>query len=158
MNKQTSVIVAFAVIALILVTFGVARKGKQVSTLQIAVIPKATTHVYWQSVRSGAEKAGKEAGAKIIWIGPKRESDREEQIQIIEDFIARKVSGVVLTPLDSKALVPAVEKLFREGIPCVVIDSSVDTDKYVSFIATDNYRGGVIAAKRMGQILNGRAG
>jgi ribose transport system substrate-binding protein len=156
MKKQTPLIAAFVAMALFLVALGIARKGKQTSKLQIAVIPKATTHVYWQSVRAGAEKAGQEAGVKVIWIGPKRESDREEQIQIIEDFIAKKVSGVVLTPLDSKALVPAVERLFRKRIPCVVIDSGVDTDKYVSFIATDNYQGGVIAARRMGDILNRR--
>ncbi|MHC4618702.1 MAG: ABC transporter substrate-binding protein [Planctomycetota bacterium] len=156
MKKQISVAVAFVVTAVVLVAIGIARKGKQSAKRQIAVIPKATTHIFWQSVRAGAEKAGREAGVKVLWIGPKRESDRDEQIQIIEDFIAMKVSGVVLTPLDSRALVPAVEKLFRRGIPCVVIDSSVDTDKYVSFIATDNYRGGVMAARRMGEIINGK--
>jgi ribose transport system substrate-binding protein len=154
MKKKISVTVPFVAIALILVAIGIARKGKQTAKRRIAVIPKATTHIFWQSVRAGAEKAGREAGVSVVWMGPKRESDRDEQIQIIEDFIAMKVSGVVLTPLDSKALVPAVEKLFRKGVPCVVIDSGVDTDKYVSFIATDNYQGGVIAARRMGEILN----
>lgn len=122
----------------------------------IAVIPKGTTHIYWQSVRAGAEAAGKELGYKIYYNGPERETDRERQIQIIEDFIVQKVDGVVLAPLDSKALVPSVEKLTSLKIPVVIIDSHVDTDKYVTYAATDNYQGGVMAARRMGKILDGK--
>jgi len=122
----------------------------------IAVIPKGTTHIYWQSVRAGAEAAGKELGYKIYYNGPERETDRERQIQIIEDFIVQKVDGVVLAPLDSKALVPSVEKLTSLKIPVVIIDSKVDTDKYVTYAATDNYQGGVMAGRRMGKILNGK--
>ena len=124
--------------------------------LTIAVIPKGTTHIFWQSVHAGALKAGEEFNAEIEWIGPERESDREKQIQIVDDCIVKKVDGIVLAPNDAKALVPTVEKVFAKRIPCVIIDSAVDTDKYVSFAATDNYQGGVIAAKRMGEILEGK--
>lgn len=124
--------------------------------LTIAVIPKGTTHIFWQSVHAGARQAGEEFGANIEWIGPERESDREKQIQIIDDCIAKRVDGIVLAPNDAKALVPAVEKVALKGIPCVIIDSAVDTDKYVTFAATDNYQGGVIAARRMGEILEGK--
>lgn len=124
--------------------------------LTIAVIPKGTTHIFWQSVHAGALKAAAEFGVEIEWIGPERENDRERQIQIIDDFIVKKVDGIVLAPNDSKALVPSVEKVASKGIPCVIIDSAVDTDKYVCFAATDNYQGGVIAAKRMGKILGGK--
>src|SRR3974390_1319395 len=96
----------------------------------IAVIPKGTTHVFWQSIHAGADAAGKEFNCKIIWTGPEREGDRERQIQIVEDFIARKVDGMVLAPLDNKALVPSVENLASHKIPCVIIDSGIETDKY----------------------------
>jgi ribose transport system substrate-binding protein len=122
----------------------------------IAVIPKGTTHIYWQSVRAGAEVAGKEFGYEIQWNGPERETDRERQIQIIEDFIVQKVDGIVLAPLDKDALVPSVEKLDSLKIPTAIIDSGVVTDKYVTFAATDNYQGGVLAARRMGEILGGK--
>ena len=156
MKKALPIIIALIVIAIIFIGFGIVNKGKGTSQGGIAVIPKGTTHVFWESVRRGAEKAGEEAGIKIFWNGPKRETDREEQIQIIEDFAVRKVSGIVLAPLDSKALVPKVEELYDQNMPCVIIDSGIDTDKYVSFAATDNYIGGLIAARRMGKILNGR--
>ncbi|MHC4286048.1 MAG: ABC transporter substrate-binding protein [Planctomycetota bacterium] len=156
MKKALPIIIALAVIAIIFVAMGIINKGKQSSQRCIAVIPKGTTHIFWESVRKGAEAAGVEAGVKILWNGPKRETDREEQITIIEDFIVQKVAGVVLAPLDSKALVPKVDELYDKNIPCVIVDSGIDTDKYVCFAATDNYIGGLIAARRMGKILNGK--
>jgi len=122
----------------------------------IAVIPKGTTHIYWQSVRAGAKAAADELGYQIQWNGPERETDRERQIQIIEDFIVQRVDGIVLAPLDRHALVPSVEKLASLNVPCVIIDSGIDTDKYVCFAATDNYQGGALAARRMGAILQGK--
>jgi ribose transport system substrate-binding protein len=130
--------------------------GNPRSNHAIAVIPKGTTHIFWQSVHAGAEKAGQELGFKIYWNGPERETDRERQIQIVEDFIVQKVDGIVLAPLDRKALVPAVEKLWDLKMPCAIIDSGIDTDKYACFAATDNYQGGVMAARRMGEILQGK--
>lgn len=153
--KKFLPVVILVIIAAAFVIIGLANRGRTGSKLQIAVIPKGTTHVFWQSIHQGASKAGEEAGAKIFWNGPDREGDREKQIQIMEDFITQKVSGIVLAPNDAKALVPVVEKVAAAGIPCVIIDSAIDTDKYASFVATDNYQGGVIAAKRMGKILDG---
>src|SRR6266403_441848 len=88
----------------------------------IADIPKGTTHIYWQSVHAGAQKAGEELGYQIYWNGPERETDRERQIQIIEDFIVQKVDGIVLAPLDRKALIPSVTKLAGLKIPCATTD------------------------------------
>ena len=156
MKKALPVIIVLVVIAVVFIGIGIANKGERRSQRRIAVIPKGTTHIFWQSVRAGAEKAGAEAGVKIFWNGPEREGDREKQIQIVEDFIVQDVSGIVIAPLDSKALVPSVEKIFARNIPCAIIDSGIDTDKYVSFVATDNYEGGVIAARRMGKILSGK--
>ena len=148
----------FMAVALMLAVFSLLVTGcsKPGSSKRIAVIPKGTTHIFWQSVKKGAETAAKEERYTIIWTGPERETDREKQIQIIEDFITQGIKGVVLAPLDSKALVPSVEKLFNKKIPCVIIDSGIDTDKYVAFAATDNYKGGALAARRMGKILNGK--
>ena len=130
--------------------------AKANSPLTVAVIPKGTTHVFWQSIKAGAEDAGKGFNCKIYWTGPEREGDRERQIQIIEDVMVQQVDGVVLAPLDFKALVPSVEKLAEKKIPCVIVDSGIDTDKYVTFAATDNYKGGVLAAQQMGKFLNGK--
>lgn len=130
--------------------------NKRQSRPRIAVIPKGTTFTFWQSVYSGARAAGMEFGYEIYFNGPERETDRERQIQIIEDFIVQKVDGIVLAPLDRAALVPSVLKLARLKIPCVIIDSDIETDNYITFAATVNYQGGVLAARRMGEILGGK--
>ena len=66
------------------------------------------------------------------------------------------VNGIVLAPLDSHALVEPVESAIAKGIPVLVFDSGLDTTKMVSFIATDNYHGGVLAARRLGEVLKGK--
>jgi ABC-type sugar transport system substrate-binding protein len=150
--------VAFGVLIAIFVVVGVMRRGGAGAGRQIGVIPKETASVYWEGVRQGALKAGAEEKYEILWNGPEIETDRERQIQIIEDMIARKVDGIVLAPNDRKALVPAVERIDASKIPCVIIDSGVETDKYLAFLATDNYKGGVLAAQRMGESWGARAG
>ena len=127
----------------------------------IAVIPKGTTHEFWKSINAGAIKAERELkpkgiNVKIIWKGPLREDDRDQQIQVVENFMTRRVSGIVLAPLDSQALVKPVASAVQSKIPVVIIDSDLKSDKYVSFVATDNYKGGVLAADHLGKLLNGK--
>lgn len=124
--------------------------------MRIAVIPKGTTHEFWKSVQAGALKAGTELGVEIIWKGPQREDDRAQQVTLVEDFINSRVDGIVLAPLDDRALVRPVREAVRENIPVVIIDSSLQGSDYASYIATDNYRGGVLAARKLGELLDGR--
>ena len=130
-------------------------------TLTLAVIPKGTTHEFWKSIHAGAVQAEQEITAqgtpvKIIWKGPFREDDRELQIQVVEGFLSQGVQGIVLAPLDDRALVRPVEEAKRAGVPTVIIDSDLASDSIVSFVATDNHKGGVLAADRMGELLGGK--
>ena len=120
----------------------------------IAVIPKGTTHEFWKSIHAGAVKAQRELDIEIIWKGPLKEDDREDQIALVENFISRGVSGIVLAPLDDTALRLPVANAVRSGIPVVIIDSGLQSDDFVSFVATDNYRGGRLAGADMAQRLN----
>jgi ribose transport system substrate-binding protein len=119
----------------------------------IAVIPKGTSHVFWQSIHAGAAKAAQESGVEIIWRGPLREDDRASQVAEVEGFITRGVSGIVLAPLDEAALVGPVSDATRAKIPVVIIDSGLKSDDYVSFVATDNRKGGVLAAEGLATLL-----
>lgn len=121
----------------------------------IAVIPKGTTHVFWRSVHAGALAAGRELGVEVLWQGPIREDDRAAQVRVVEDMITRRVDAVVLAPLDDTALVPVATEAVRENIPVVIFDSGIAWDGFVSFVATDNYQGGVLAAERMNTLLGG---
>jgi ribose transport system substrate-binding protein len=123
---------------------------------KIAVIPKGTTHEFWKSIHAGANKAGQELGVEIIWKGPVREDDRDEQIKVVENFIASRADAIVLAPLDDSALVPAATEASGEGIPVVIIDSDIKWNGRTSFVATDNFKGGVVAAQRLGTLLGGK--
>ena len=127
----------------------------------IAVIPKGTTHEFWKSINAGAVKAQRElaaAGTKVevIWKGPLREDDRDQQIQVVENFMTRRVSAIVLAPLDSHALVRPVHNAVQAKVPVVIMDSDLQSDDYVSFVATDNYKGGLLAGEQMARLLGGK--
>jgi ribose transport system substrate-binding protein len=122
----------------------------------IAVIPKGRAHLFWQSVHAGAVMASREAGVEIAWNGPTSESDYAAQIQIVEAMINRRVDAIALAPIDKKAMVGVVERAAREKIPVIIFDSGIDTERFVSQVATDNYAAGTLAAERMGGILGGK--
>jgi len=129
--------------------------------LTIAVIPKGTSHEFWKSIHAGAIKASRELSpqaneVEVIWKGPLREDDREQQIQVVEGFTSQGVDGIVLAPLDNRALVRPVEEAKSAGVPTVIIDSALDSDSIVSFVATDNRKGGMLAADRLGELLGGK--
>jgi ribose transport system substrate-binding protein len=84
------------------------------------------------------------------------EDDRDQQIQIVESFIVDQVDAIVLAPLDRVALRNVVRRAKDQGIPIVIIDSGIDYDKIDSYVATNNYNGGVMAARHMGKLLDGK--
>ncbi len=135
-------------------TPGPEKTGKK---LTIAVIPKGTTHSFWKTIHAGAAKAAEELGVEIVWKGPVKEDDRGSQIDLVANFVSRGgVDGVVLAPLDDAALVKPVEQAAKAGIKTVIIDSDLKSEEYVSFVATDNRKGGELCAKRLCELLGGK--
>jgi ribose transport system substrate-binding protein len=123
---------------------------------RIVVIPKATAHVFWQTVHAGARAAGRESGVEIEWLGPAEETDFARQIEIVDSAITSRADGIVLAPTEATSLIGVVERAAREGTPLVVFDSGIDTEEYVSFVATNNYEAGAKAARTLGALLNGK--
>lgn len=135
------------------------QKANSQAKPQIAVIPKGTTHEYWKSVQAGAQKAGRELNADIIWKGPVKEDDRQSQIDVVNEFVADKVAGIVLAPLDDQALVNPVRSAKRENVPVVIIDSALKGEPgkdFVSFISTDNHKGGELGGEELAKLLNNK--
>jgi ribose transport system substrate-binding protein len=127
--------------------------------LTIAVIPKGTTHVYWNSVKAGADDAGKDFDVNIIWKGTEREDNRQGQIEIVQDFISQKVDGIVLAPLDQDALVRVANDAMSKNIPVDIIDSGLNGElgkDFISFIATDNHAGGMMGGEELCRLLNNK--
>jgi ribose transport system substrate-binding protein len=137
------------------------RGAESSRAFRIGMIPKGSTHEHWKRVHAGAEKAAREFAAHgvkvdVLWKAPVREDDREQQVEVVEGFISQGVSGLILAPLDSHALIRPVEEAKGAGIPTVIFDSALATSgDQVSYVSTDNGRGGHLAGERMGDLLKG---
>lgn len=123
---------------------------------RIAVIPKATSHIFWLAVKAGAVAAGEQFGVDIEWNGPAAETDFARQIQIVDSMIARRMDGIVLAATDRRALTSAVDRAMSLGIPTTIFDSGLDSDNYTSFVATGNVEAGRLAGRELGRLLNGK--
>ncbi|MDK2799070.1 MAG: ribose transport system substrate-binding protein [Clostridiales bacterium] len=124
--------------------------------IYVAVISKGFQHEFWQTVKLGADTAGKELGIKVTFEGPKDESMVAEQVAMVENAIAKKADAILLAALDTEALVPVVEKAHDAGIPVLMFDSNVNSDIPLSFVATDNVAAGALAAKEMAKMIGGK--
>lgn len=122
----------------------------------VGVVPKGANHIFWQTVHAGAVKAAREFGFEVEWNAPALEIDASRQIEIVESMVNRRLAGIVLAPVDRQALVGVVERAARVGIPVSIFDSDIDTDKRISFVATNNTEGGRMAARRLGEALGGK--
>src|SRR5436190_4747917 len=121
----------------------------------IGVVPKGANHIFWQTVHAGALKAAKEMNVEVEWNAPTLEIDSSRQIAIVESMVNRRLAGIALAPVDKKALVGVVERAAAAGIPVAIFDSDIDTDKRLTYVATDNREGGRIAARKLGELLLG---
>src|SRR5437667_5467924 len=120
----------------------------------IAVIPQGSTHEFWKSIHAGAIKATRDLekdGVKIslIWKGPLREDDREQQVQVVEGFVSQGVNGIVLAPFDKDALVRPIQEAKQSGIPTVVVDSPLNSNDPIAVVATNNFHGAEMAAEHL---------
>lgn len=128
-------------------------EGKKI---RIGMIPKGATHTHWKTVQAGAQKAADEEGVELIWQGPQKEDDRQAQIQVMQNFISQGVDVIALAPLDAQSLVPQVQSAVKRNIPVIIFDSALDSDLPSSYIATNNYKGGVLCAKRLAEVMGGK--
>lgn len=134
-------------------TLGACNRSQKKS---VAVIPKGRAHLFWQSVHAGAVKASRETDVEIVWNGPTSETDFNGQLQIVDAMINRHVDAICLAPIDKKVMVSVVDRAVAQKIPVIIFDSGIETDKFTSQVATDNYKAGELGAERMGKLLSGK--
>ena len=140
-------------VAIWLLLAGGCGRGKERT---IAVVPKGTSHVFWLQVEEGARAAGKEFHATILWSGPRQETEYARQIEIVDSMIARHVDGLAVAAADRQILTASLERAAVAKIPVTVFDSGVDSDKFMTFVATDNLAAGGVAARKLAELLGGK--
>lgn len=149
-SKNNRVALAF----LLALTLGACHQPSNDGRLVVAVIPKGMTQEFWKSVQAGANKAAQELDVRIVWKGPTKQDDTDEQVGVMESMIVRGVNAIVVAPVDDVGLVAPIEDAMRQEIPVVIIDSGLQSEQFVSFVATDNYQGGVVAAHHIAELLD----
>ena len=125
---------------------------------RIDVIVKATTSQYWATVFDGAEAAANKLGVTISKLGAPAETDVAQEVSIMENAIQSKPTAIVIAATNAQALAQPIAAATNAGIPVVVIDSNANTDKYVTFLATNNVIGGEKAADQIAQCVKARTG
>ncbi|MET0864379.1 MAG: substrate-binding domain-containing protein [Nakamurella sp.] len=113
--------------------------------IKIGFITKTETNPYFVKMKEGAVKAAAEAGVQLLTATGKFDGDNESQITAIENMTADGVTGILLAPSDSKAIVPAVEAARDAGVAVIVLDSPLDPqDASDALFATDNAKAGLL--------------
>ncbi len=123
---------------------------------RIAVVPKATSHIFWLTVHSGAEAAGQKFGVDVIWNGPPAETEYDRQMQIVDSMIAQHVDGLAVAAAERNALNRSLDRAAQLGIPVTVFDSGVDSTNYMTFLATDNYEAGRMGARELARLVGAK--
>lgn len=140
-----------AVVLCALVCFG-GNPAKAADSKKFVLITMDSQDEHWLSVKAGAEKKAAELGGiEISFRAPAGKVDPNEQMRMVEDAINQEADAILLAPSDKAALAGVVERAIEAEIPVVIIDSPVDAEGYVTFLATDNYMAGALAAERLAQ-------
>ena len=142
-------------IALLLAALSLASCQHRTKKL-IAVVPKATSHLFFVSVHAGVLAAERDFGVEVLWNGPRDETDYSRQIEIVDSMVSRHVDALAISATDRTALVAPVRRAMQAGIPVTIFDSGLDVKGYVTFVATDNYGAGQTAARKLAELVHGK--
>src|SRR5207249_5203233 len=130
-----------------------AAAGQVAADTYIPVISKGFQHQFWQAVKLGSENAAKDLNVKITFEGPESESQVDKQVEMLQAALDKKPQAICLAALDSKAVVPLLEKAQTAKIPIVGFDSGVDSNIPVTTASTDNIAAAGAAADKMAELI-----
>lgn len=113
----------------------------------VALVAKSTETEFWLSVFAGAEAAATEYNLKLSISGPETEEDYESQNRMVAEAVAAGAEALVFSAIDYENNASAIDDAARAGVKIVAIDSSVASDMVSTYIGTDNYAAGQMAAQ-----------
>lgn len=122
----------------------------------IAFVPKQLGNPYFVAVKDAIEEMATANGFEFKCNAPDSSIEVDKQVGICEAFIAEGVDFLVIIPNDATALVGVINSAAEKNIPVFLVDSGADESNYISYIGTDNYAGGCLAAKWFGENIKGQ--
>jgi fructose transport system substrate-binding protein len=124
----------------------------------IGLITKTETNPFFVKMREGAQAEAKKLGAKLMTGAGKADGDNAGQVTAMENMIAAGAKTILITPSDSKAIVPAIKKAREKGVMVIALDSPTDpTDAVDALFATDNYKAGVLIGQYAKAAMAGKS-
>jgi ABC-type sugar transport system substrate-binding protein len=134
---------------------GTGAKGKEVT-----LILKNFTNPFFIRMKEGAEKAAAEEGVKLTVVAPLKAENNEEQMQMVEQAIARQTDALIIVPVDSMGIVPAIEKTYDAGIPIINLNTKIGGDRVLwkTFVGVSNFDEGVIQMQKLCELMGGEGG
>src|SRR6266540_2547847 len=140
---------AGAVVALALLASGCAGRsssgGSSGGQVQVGLITKTETNPFFVKMKEGASKEAAAKGAKLLTAAGKFDTDNASQVTAIENMVAAGVKGILITPSDTKAIVPAIQKARDKGVEVIALDTPTDPQSAVdALFATNNYDAGLL--------------
>ena len=148
---------AVAAAALLVSGAGCGRAERAEKEITIALVTKAMDSEFWLAVADGAKAAAAaRPGVRLSIVAPDREINIDQQVSILEDQTRRGVSALVVAPAGSAQVMSALEQAAARKIPVVLIDSDAPFDGKVSYVGTDNRKGGALAARRLMEKMGGQ--
>ena len=126
-------------------TSGSDGSGGSGDKIVLGLITKTDTNPFFVKMKEGAQQAAQDAGAELQSFAGKQDGDNEAQVQAIENLIAAGAKGFLITPSDSKAIVPAIDKARAAGLLVIALDTQTEpADAVDATFATDNFQAGLL--------------
>ncbi|MFJ4202921.1 sugar ABC transporter substrate-binding protein [Streptomyces sviceus] len=127
-------------------------------TVKVGLITKTDTNPFFVKMKEGAEKAAKENGAQLMTAAGKFDGDNAGQVTAIENMVAAGVKGILITPSDSKAIVPAIAKAKAKGVLVIALDTPTEPESAVdALFATDNLKAGELIGEYAKAAMKGKS-
>jgi fructose transport system substrate-binding protein len=126
-------------------------------TVKVGLITKTDTNPFFVKMKEGAEKAAKEDGVQLMTAAGKFDGDNAGQVTAIENMVAAGVKGILITPSDSKAIVPAIAKAKAKGVLVIALDTPTEPESAVdALFATDNLKAGELIGEYAKAAMKGK--
>lgn len=120
------------------------------------LVTKTLNNPFWELMHEGAVAVAEKNNAKIVYLAPTQANNLEEQTRLMDDLITQKVDGIVLVPVDSEGIIPAIERANAAGIPVALANTKANGGKYITFSAVENYDAMTQVAEYVVEKLGGK--
>ncbi len=128
----------------------------EAKSYKFGLVTKALNNPFWELMHEGAKAVAAENNAEILYFAPTTANNLEEQTRLVDDLITQKVDGIVLVPVDSEGIIPAIERANAAGIPVALANTKANGGEFITFSAVENYDAMLEVAEYMVEKLGGK--